>query len=146
MWIVLPLIVAYIGYQIATFPEKLGNKVSKKIRVELEQNFESTNKTMLQKIFDTVFGGNELVEIIAKDEEFQTMLKTLEKKLRLDEEPAKQPEASVIEIKTDDPPPYSAYSIDYDDTAADATESNEYVCSYCFRNLLSVGSIARISG
>jgi hypothetical protein len=77
MFIVMPLLIAYIGYQIATFPEMLSEKVSKKIRKELESKFESTNKTILEKIFHTVFGGNELVQAIANDEEFRNMLRNL---------------------------------------------------------------------
>jgi hypothetical protein len=82
MWIVMPLLIAYIGYKIATFPQKLGEKVSKKIRQELESKFESTNKTILEKIFESVFGGNDLVQAIAKDEEFQDMLRNLGEKVQ----------------------------------------------------------------
>jgi hypothetical protein len=77
MFIVMPLLIAYIGYQISTFPEMLSKKVSKKIREELESKFESTNKTILEEIFHTVFGGNELVQAIANDEEFRNMLRNL---------------------------------------------------------------------
>lgn len=82
MWIVMPLLIGYIGYQIATFPKKLGEKVSKNIREELESKFESTNKTVLEKIFESVFGGNDLVQAIAKDEEFQNMLRKLGEKMQ----------------------------------------------------------------
>lgn len=81
MWIVMPLLMAYIGFKIATFPEELGKKVSEKIRQELESRFESTNKTILEKIFESVFGGNELVQVIAGDEDFQNMLRTLGEKM-----------------------------------------------------------------
>lgn len=81
MWIVMPLLMAYIGYKVATFPKKLGEKVSRKIREELESRFEPTNRTILEKIFESVFGGNDLVREIAKDEEFQNMLRCLGEKM-----------------------------------------------------------------
>ncbi len=73
MFIVMPLLIAYIGYQIAKFPETLSEKVSKKIREELESKFESTNKTILEKIFRAVFSGSDLVQAIANDQEFRKM-------------------------------------------------------------------------
>jgi hypothetical protein len=82
MFIVMPLLIAYIGYQIATFPEMLSEKVSKKIRKELESKFESTNQTILEKIFHAVFGGDELVQVIANDEEFRNMLRNLGEEIR----------------------------------------------------------------
>lgn len=82
MWIVMPLLIAYIGYKITTFPKKLGEKVSKNIRQELESKFESTNQTILEKIFESVFGGNELVREIAKDEQFQNILRKLGEKVQ----------------------------------------------------------------
>jgi hypothetical protein len=82
VWIVMPPLIAYIGYKFATFPQKLGEKVSKKIRQELESKFESTNKTILEKIFESVFGGNDLVQAIAKDDEFQDMLRNLGEKVQ----------------------------------------------------------------
>lgn len=86
MWIVLPLLAAYIGYKIATFPEKLGEKVSKKIREQLSEKFESTNTTILEKIFEQVFGEDELVQVIAKDKGFQTMMRKLGEKVEGEKE------------------------------------------------------------
>jgi hypothetical protein len=75
MWIVMPVLVAYIGRQIAKFPETLSVKVSASIRKELDGRFEPTNQTILEKVFHTIFGGNELVQAIAMDEEFRNMLR-----------------------------------------------------------------------
>ncbi len=55
--------------------------MSKSVRNELAQNFESINRTMLEKIFDRVFGGNELVQAIAMDEEFVDVLNRFGRKL-----------------------------------------------------------------
>ncbi|KAF8850871.1 hypothetical protein BDZ45DRAFT_696406 [Acephala macrosclerotiorum] len=79
MWIVAPILLVYITYEIATFPESLGKKVSKKIREELEMNFETTNKTILEKVFDSIFSGDELLQKIAHDDEFQEMVQGLNK-------------------------------------------------------------------
>lgn len=82
MWIVTPLLVVYIGYKIATFPEKLGEKVSVKIKEELAANFESTNRSILEKIFEDVFSGNDLVKAVVQDEEFKGMMRKLGEKVK----------------------------------------------------------------
>jgi len=51
--------------------------VSKKIRKELESKFESTNSTILEKIFHAVFDGNDLVQAISNDEQFRNMLRNM---------------------------------------------------------------------
>ena len=82
MWIVMPILIAYIGRQIAKFPETLSQKVSENICEELDSKFELTNKTILEKVFHTVFGGNELVQAIAMDEELRNMLRNLGEKIK----------------------------------------------------------------
>ncbi len=81
MFVVAPLLAIYIGYKVYTFPAKTGEEVSKSVRNELAQNFESINRTMLEKIFHRVFGGNELVQAIAMDEDFMDMLNGFGRKL-----------------------------------------------------------------
>jgi hypothetical protein len=81
MFVVAPLLAIYIGYKVYTFPAKTGEEVSKSVRNELAQNFESINRTMLEKIFHRVFGGNELVQAIAMDEDFVDMLNGFGRKL-----------------------------------------------------------------
>lgn len=81
MWILAPMLAAYIGYKVMTFPEKIGKEVSKSVRKELAENFESINRTMLEKIFARVFEGNELVNTIVQDEEFVDMLNGFGRKL-----------------------------------------------------------------
>jgi hypothetical protein len=81
MWIVLPLLAAYLAYKIATFPEDLGAAVSKKVRQELDERFQGMNRTILEKVFEAVFTGNELVDAIAEDQQFQTTLRKLGEKV-----------------------------------------------------------------
>lgn len=80
MWVVIPLLVAYIGYKIATFPEKIGKEVSKSVRKNLSQDFTTMNKSILEKIFEQVVDGEELVTALAKDKEFKGILKDLAEK------------------------------------------------------------------
>ncbi|KAH8646193.1 hypothetical protein BX600DRAFT_533651 [Xylariales sp. PMI_506] len=77
MWIAILLIVAYIGYKILSFSEKLGEEVAKSVRSELSGKFESMNKTILENIFESVFNGNEVVEAVTKDPTFQRKLREL---------------------------------------------------------------------
>lgn len=77
LWVVIPAILAYVAYKIATFPEELGEAVAKDVRKELDGNFDSMNKTVLEKIFSAVFRGNDLVDAIARDEDFQDAMRNL---------------------------------------------------------------------
>lgn len=45
----------YIAYEIATFPESMRKKMSKKIRDELKENFETRNRIALEKVFDSIY-------------------------------------------------------------------------------------------
>lgn len=79
LWIVLPIIAGYMAYKIHEFPKQLGEKVPKSVRQELDDRFDNLNKTILENIFDSVFKGNELVQAIANDDEFQDLRRTLGK-------------------------------------------------------------------
>jgi hypothetical protein len=81
MWVVLPIIAAYIAYKIHGFPKELGEKVSKSVRKELDDQFDIMNTTILEKIFDSVFNSNELVQAIANDKEFQDAMRNLGNKV-----------------------------------------------------------------
>ena len=80
MWIALPLMVTYLCYKIATFPEKLGKEVSKSVRRELSERFTSMNKTILDKIFEQVVDDDKLVSALAGDKELKGILKSLAEK------------------------------------------------------------------
>jgi hypothetical protein len=77
LWVVLPIIAGYLVYKIATFPKELGEAVSKDVRKELDKNFDSMNKTILEKIFYSVFEGDELAGTIARDGDFQDAIRQL---------------------------------------------------------------------
>lgn len=77
MWVAMPLLVVYIGYKIATFPETIGEEVAKKVREDLSGRFTPMNKTILDNILEKVIDGEELVAAIAKDKEFTGILKDL---------------------------------------------------------------------
>jgi hypothetical protein len=81
LWVVIPIIAAYMVYKIATFPKELGQSVSKSVRKELDKNFDTMNKTILEKIFNSVFESSELVNAIARDEEFQDAIRMLGEKV-----------------------------------------------------------------
>lgn len=77
MWVAIPLLVVYIGYRIATFPEKIGSEVSKSVRKELSDRFTPMNKSILDKILEQIVDGDELVAALAKDKEFRGILQDL---------------------------------------------------------------------
>ncbi len=70
MWVALPLVAGYIIYNIATFPEKLGGKVSQNVRKALAGQYEVVNQQVWEKVWASVVDGDELVEAIARDREF----------------------------------------------------------------------------
>jgi hypothetical protein len=86
LWVVIPIIAGYMVYKIATFPKELGKSVSKSVRKEIDRNFDSMNKTVLEKIFHTVFEGNELVDAIARDPDFQDTIRKLGEKVEATKE------------------------------------------------------------
>lgn len=77
MWIVLPLLAAYIAYRITTFPEKIGKEVSKSVRQELSDRFLGMNRTILERIKDEVLNGEKLVEALAGDKELIKLMEGL---------------------------------------------------------------------
>jgi hypothetical protein len=81
MWIVLPLLGAYLAYKIATFPKDLGAAVLKKVHQELDDSFQGMNRTILEKVFEAIFTGNELVDAVAEEQQFQATLWKLGEKV-----------------------------------------------------------------
>jgi hypothetical protein len=77
MWIIIPIVAAIIIEQIADFPKKLGNEVSKSVREHLASNFGKTNKDILEKTFEEIFKGEKLLEEVADDEDVKQMIGAL---------------------------------------------------------------------
>ena len=77
MWIALPAVAAYIIYNIKVFPQKLGEKVSKNLRDELAKKYEGVNQTILEKVWASIIDGDELVESIRNDREFQQAMQQM---------------------------------------------------------------------
>jgi hypothetical protein len=55
--------------------------VSKSVRKELLERFTPMNKSILDKIFEQVVNGEELVNALAEDKEFKSILTDLAKKV-----------------------------------------------------------------
>jgi hypothetical protein len=80
-FILFPLLVAYLGYKINTFPKILGKKVSESVRSELDNRFNGMNKDILEKMFNELIDGEKLVECLADNEEIGQMMKDMAKDL-----------------------------------------------------------------
>ena len=80
-WILLPALVAYLGYKINTFPGKLGEKVSKAVRGKMSESFYGMNKDILDKILDEVVNGEKLVMALADNQELRGMMQDMVKNL-----------------------------------------------------------------
>jgi hypothetical protein len=81
MWVVIPGLIGFMAYKIATFPKKIGKEVSKSVHKELLERFMPMNKSILDKIYEQVINGEELVNALAEDEEFKSILTDLAKKV-----------------------------------------------------------------
>jgi mannose/fructose/N-acetylgalactosamine-specific phosphotransferase system component IID len=60
--VLLPLVAAFIAYEVATFPEHLGAKVSEKVATEIGENFEKINENVVAQIVGQ-FARTGLVEM-----------------------------------------------------------------------------------
>jgi hypothetical protein len=71
--VLLPLIAAFIAYEVVTFPAHLADKVSTNVAVELGLNFEQVNERILQQIVGqfTTTGVLEVGKLLAKDPDVQ---------------------------------------------------------------------------
>lgn len=71
--VLLPIIAAYISYEIITFPDHLGQKVADQVTGELRSNFAETNANVLMEIFKSLAetSVNALGKEIAKQPEIQ---------------------------------------------------------------------------
>jgi hypothetical protein len=77
MWILIPIVIAFLIRQIYTFPDRIGREVSSSVRANLEKNFEGMNANIMKQVFDEVIHGDKLLESVAEDEALNTMIKML---------------------------------------------------------------------
>lgn len=49
-WVLIPVFVAWIGYEVVTLPKKLGEKISEKVAGELSGSFDANNLSLLEGV------------------------------------------------------------------------------------------------
>jgi hypothetical protein len=76
-FVVIPIIAAILARKIYKFPRTLGKEVSKKVREELDTQFNMINKGILQSTFEDIFKGDKLVDAVAEDEDVKAMIDKL---------------------------------------------------------------------
>jgi hypothetical protein len=65
MWILLPLVFAWLAYEVSSFPEKLASKVSAGVAAELDENFKETSASLAEMLVERVIVDS--VGLIAND-------------------------------------------------------------------------------
>lgn len=84
LWILIPVIVAYIAYEVVTFPGHLGEKVSEKVVEDLSGKFTNINqdvfKRVVSEVIDNGFGA--IIEQFAQSDEVQDAIGELVASLR----------------------------------------------------------------
>lgn len=81
-WVVAPLLAAFIAYEVAHLPEKMGKKVSEAVVAELSGEFEKINKNVVQQILASFSTSviSSLATDIANDEEVKELLRNMVQK------------------------------------------------------------------
>lgn len=76
-WVVIPLLAAFIAYEVTNLPEKMGKKVSEAVRAELYGKFDNINTNIAQQIVSSFSTSilSLLASDIANDDEIKGMLK-----------------------------------------------------------------------
>lgn len=76
MWILIPVIVGYVAYEIWTFPKHLGEKVGDKIYDDLSDKYSQINEDVFTKIVTEVLdvGLTTILENIAQSDEVQNAI------------------------------------------------------------------------
>lgn len=79
MIVLLPIIAAFIGYEIYHFPKQLGVKVAHSVRAELDGKFDEINANLLETLFDEMFRVrmDDLVGAIAGDADIRRSVEQL---------------------------------------------------------------------
>jgi hypothetical protein len=72
LWVVIPLIAAFAGYEIHEFPRKLASKVAPQVKNGLSGEFRSSNESALREIFKQAVVGNltQIAEAVVGDSDF----------------------------------------------------------------------------
>jgi hypothetical protein len=81
MWIILPVIAAYLTYRIHAFPKELGETVSKNVRNELDGQFDALNRIILEKVFESVLEDDDILHAFADNEDFLEGMRDLGEKV-----------------------------------------------------------------
>lgn len=84
LWILIPVIVAYIAYEVVTFPQHLGGKVGDKIVEDLSSNYGKINEDVFDRIVTEVVdnGIGAIMEQFVNSKEMQDALGDLIGSLR----------------------------------------------------------------
>ncbi len=79
VWVLIPLIAAYITYEVIVFPETLGEKVSEKVVSDLAGSFDQINRSAMETVVSEVFanGVGGLGAQIGKSEAMQQLIAEL---------------------------------------------------------------------
>lgn len=83
MWVIIPVIVAFIAYEVATFPKHLAKSVSNKLADDLAGKYRSINAEVFEKLAVTLLqeGTRVIAHEIGQDAELRSMLHKLDKSL-----------------------------------------------------------------
>ena len=78
-WIVAPLLAAFIAYEVASLPEKMGRKVSSAVKAELDGEFKNINTSIANHLVSSMSTSivSTLASDIAKDDSIKEMLNHL---------------------------------------------------------------------
>lgn len=70
VWVILPLVLAWLAYEVSTFPEKLADKVSESVVAEVTSDFGTTSATMAESLVDSLLsqGAIMLADRLIDDE------------------------------------------------------------------------------
>lgn len=76
LWVLIPVIVAYIAYEIVTFPGHLGDKVSERLGEDLSDKFTNINEDVFDRVVSEVLdnGLGAIIEQFAQSNEVQNMI------------------------------------------------------------------------
>lgn len=72
LWVVIPLIIAFAGYELHEFPRKLASKIAPQVTAGLAGEFRASNESALREIFKQAVVGNltEIATTVAEDSDF----------------------------------------------------------------------------
>lgn len=70
LWVVIPIVLAWIAYEISSFPEKLADKVSEGVVNDIDANFAQTSASMAETLVERVIveGAAMLARSLADDD------------------------------------------------------------------------------